>query len=115
MPKKSSMQNAIPVRAVLNLLLKENMCNVLCYRICVKFHLDTTSCKPIHHACNKIAFHAAVPNLCDTLSYSVRICMGFTVRRFYGQEGHPFKRRYSKTCVKQPLKNRQNKDLNDKW
>ena len=22
---------------------------------------------------------------------------------------------YSKTCVKQPLKNRQNKDLNDKW
>ena len=23
--------------------------------------------------------------------------------------------RYSKTCVKRPLKNRQNKDLNDKW
>ena len=23
--------------------------------------------------------------------------------------------RYSKTCVKQPLKNRQNADLNDKW
>ena len=22
---------------------------------------------------------------------------------------------YSKTCVKRPLKNRQNKDLNDKW
>ena len=22
---------------------------------------------------------------------------------------------YSKTCLKQPLKNRQNKDLNDKW
>ena len=22
---------------------------------------------------------------------------------------------YSKTCFKQPLKNRQNKDLNDKW
>ena len=22
---------------------------------------------------------------------------------------------YSKTCVKQPLKNRQNKDLKDKW
>ena len=22
---------------------------------------------------------------------------------------------YSKTCVKQPLRNRQNKDLNDKW
>ena len=22
---------------------------------------------------------------------------------------------YSKTCVKLPLKNRQNKDLNDKW
>ena len=25
---------------------------------------------------------------------------------------HP---KYSKTCVKRPLKNRQNKDLNDKW
>ena len=23
--------------------------------------------------------------------------------------------KYSKTCLKQPLKNRQNKDLNDKW
>ena len=23
--------------------------------------------------------------------------------------------KYSKTCVKRPLKNRQNKDLNDKW
>ena len=23
--------------------------------------------------------------------------------------------KYSKTCVKWPLKNRQNKDLNDKW
>ena len=22
---------------------------------------------------------------------------------------------YSKTCIKRPLKNRQNKDLNDKW
>ena len=26
-----------------------------------------------------------------------------------------FESMYSKTCVKQPLKNRQNKDLNDKW
>ena len=25
------------------------------------------------------------------------------------------KDKYSKTCVKWPLKNRQNKDLNDKW
>ena len=24
-------------------------------------------------------------------------------------------RKYSKTCVKRPLKNRQNMDLNDKW
>ena len=24
-------------------------------------------------------------------------------------------RLYSKTCLKQPLKNRQNKDFNDKW
>ena len=23
--------------------------------------------------------------------------------------------KYSKTCLKQPLKNRQNKDINDKW
>ena len=23
--------------------------------------------------------------------------------------------RYNKTCVKRPLKNRQNKDLNDRW
>ena len=23
--------------------------------------------------------------------------------------------KYSKTCIKRPLKNRQNKDLNDKW
>ena len=23
--------------------------------------------------------------------------------------------KYSKTCVERPLKNRQNKDLNDKW
>ena len=26
-----------------------------------------------------------------------------------------FKTKYSKTCLKRPLKNRQNKDLNDKW
>ena len=25
------------------------------------------------------------------------------------------KNKYSKTCLKRPLKNRQNKDLNDKW
>ena len=27
----------------------------------------------------------------------------------------PVKASYSKTCLKQPLKNRQNKNLNDKW
>ena len=29
--------------------------------------------------------------------------------------GRILQRNYSKTCVKLPLKNRQNKDLNDKW
>ena len=31
------------------------------------------------------------------------------------QNVHVYKESYSKTCVKRPLKNRQNKDLNDKW
>ena len=31
------------------------------------------------------------------------------------QKVKEYKTDYSKTCVKQTLKNRQNKDLNDKW
>ena len=38
-----------------------------------------------------------------------RVCLQFMIVVF------PDHTPYSKTCVKQPLKNRQNKDLNDKW
>ena len=33
----------------------------------------------------------------------------------YRQDPVCIKKNYSKTCLKRPLKNRQNKDLNDKW
>ena len=49
--------------------------------------------------------------------YNCRMVMAFTLHKigiFLGSL--PLSERYySKTCVKRPLKNRQNKDLNDKW
>ena len=43
-----------------------------------------------------------------SINWSKSLETGFLVLR-------PICYTYSKTCVKQPLKNRQNKDFNDKW
>ena len=43
---------------------------------------------------------------CNTLSYSDLANVNIRKRMFYS---------LSKTCLKRPLKNRQNKDLKDKW
>ena len=47
----------------------------------------------------------------NIFSVNFNICFGCTKKRSQGDLSFE----YSKTCVKGPLKNRQNKDLNDKW
>ena len=48
----------------------------------------------------------------QTLGYCGKYCPKYVIKVF---TAYAYSDSYSKTGVKQPLKNRQNKDLNDKW
>ena len=69
---------------------------------------DQLSLNADHKHCRMLqGEHSAILLTFIKLPFAIKT--GFTVVSFL------FYSRYSKTCLKPPLKNRQNKDLKDKW